>query len=152
MKSFSNMQCIAIMSIGICLNMILYKLWEYLFMTICLIMHQATACWNWNHFHAYTMLWKEGRFAWQISLFPSKEVQKHSKTLLSKGKWGLGVTSKGLWIRYPRLHMWPLAPQIQKLNLVGSISHLIRSEHWVQLRQFSWNYIQNKNGQVLIFN
>lgn len=44
MKSFSNMQRIAIMSFGICLNMILHKLWEYLFMAVYLIMRQATAC------------------------------------------------------------------------------------------------------------
>lgn len=78
MKSFSNMQCIAIMSFGICLNMILHKLSEYLFMAICLIMHQDAACWNWNHFYAYTMSWKEVRLSWQIVLFPSKEAQEHS--------------------------------------------------------------------------
>ena len=132
MKSFSNMQRVAIMRFGICLNMILHKLWEYLFMVVCLIIQLAvtetifmpTPCQGMKEGSPdrllFSLLKKFKSTAGCCSRHPKKNEVR-------------GSPVKAFASGYLRLHIWPSAPQAQKLSLLGSILDLIRPKTVIQI-------------------
>ena len=132
MKSFSNMQRVAIMRFGICLNMILHKLWEYLFMVVCLIIQLAvtetifmpTPCQGMKEGSPDRLLFS------LLKKFKSTAgcCSRHPKENEVRGS-----PVKAFASGYLRLHIWPSAPQAQKLSLLGSILDLIRPKQWFKL-------------------
>lgn len=146
MESFSNMQRVAIMRFGICLNMILHKLWEYLFMVVCLIIQLAvtetifmpTPCQGMKEGSPDRLLFS------LLKKFKSTAgcCSRHPKENEVRGS-----PVKAFASGYLRLHIWPSAPQAQKLSLLGSILDLIRPKQWFKLTHWiKWYSKQEQPG------
>ena len=151
MKSFSNRQCVASMSFGICLNMILHKLWEYLFMVVCLIIQlavtetvfMATPCRGMKEGSPdrllFSLLKKFKR--------PAGCCSRHPKENEVRGSPVKTFASGSL-----RLHIWPSAPQAHKFSLLGSILDLIRPKQWLKLTHWiKWYSKQEWPGIIIFF-
>lgn len=150
MKSFSNRQCIAIMSFDICLNMILHQVWEYLFMAVCLIMKQARACGRGNY-SCLPYKRKAVRLSFLAPPCSSEGAQGHRKKKnlwLKVAKENEIIVSlvKVVGLASRRLHLWHSAPQAEKLNLVRGMPDLIRSECGIRFAHLPWNDIHRENG------
>ena len=132
MKCFSNRQCVASMSFGICLNMILHKLWEYLFMVVCLIIQLAVTETVFMPTPCHGM--KEGSpDRLLFSLLKKFKSPAGCCSRHPKENEVMGSPLKTFASRSLRLHIWPSAPQAHKLSLLGSILDLIRPKQWFKL-------------------
>lgn len=146
MKSFSNRQCIAIMSFDICLNMILHQVWEYLFMAVCLIMQQARACGSGNYSCLPIKERKWGFPDWLLHVL-LKEFRDTEKMWLKVPKENEIIVSvvKVVGLASGRLHLWHSASQAENSHLVRGMPDVIRSECGVRLAHLPWNNIHSEN-------